>query len=315
MPQQLACPKCQMVVSAPEALTVAPALCPGCQAEMAPVEEDTNEPIVGEVDEPGALQMRAVEVGTDVAPPRPTVMVPHSEPPKWKATAVAEAWRTVARGLELQRWAMVIALLLPIGVLVLNVLQWLDVAPITGVAGAPTAATWAFLGLVFGVVSLTGGLLVFGRLFCYRVPPNAGARLWMGVASIGTAVATLVGLASVTFLLPTDVGFLKVLHGVELVTLGIWLAAEWAFLWGLGRIGNFVKRPQLALFSLVTAVAALLVPALGLALVLGGARRLFLVLEIALAALCVMYLLLLRAAGNAVQTKAPKVIRPESETS
>jgi hypothetical protein len=312
MPQQLACPKCQLVVSAPEALTAAPTLCPGCQAEMEPFDDDTGEPIEAEVEEPADMRTMAVEVGPDAAPARPTVMVPESEPPKWKPTAGAEAWRTVALGLHLQRWAICVALLQPIGILLLGLLNWLDIVHIAGAQGVPTTATYLFVGLILGVVAVTGVLLLLGRYCCYRVPPKVGARAWMGIASMGTAVATLCGLATgVTFILPTDPGFLQVLDGGQLVTLGVWLVAEWSFLWGLGRIGHFVKRPNLALFSLVTAVAALLIPGLGIALVLGHAPRLFPVLELALAGLCVMYLLLLRAACDAVQTKAPSAASPE----
>ncbi len=297
MPQQLACPKCRMVVSAPEAVTAAPALCPSCQAEMTPVEEDTSEPIVAEVDEPAAMRMMLVEVGA----------VPHSEPPKWKPTAVAEAWRTVAQGLNLQRWALVVAILQPIGILVLDLLDSFGIVQLIEAGGLSKSANVVLLVLIVGVGSVAGVLLIFGRLCCYRVPPKTGARLWMGVAGAGTAIATPSALVtSVTFLFATDTHFIGVLHAGELVTLGLWLAAEWSFLYGLSRIGHFVKRRELAFFSGVTAVAATLVPLLGMALVLGGARRMFFVFEVALAGLCVMYLLLLRAACNAVQEKAPK---------
>ena len=89
--QQLASPNCRMTVSV---LAAERMLCPGCQAEMRPVEESSDEPIVAEADNPSAMVL--VELSSDAPLMRPTVVVPHGPPPKWKARPVAQAWITVA---------------------------------------------------------------------------------------------------------------------------------------------------------------------------------------------------------------------------
>ena len=304
MPQQLACPNCRMTVNVLEAFAAERTLCPGCRAEMAPVPESQEEAIVAEPDDPPPLV--AVELADDARPPRPTVLVPHGPPPNFKPTPVAQAWTTVAHGLALQRWGVLVALVRPVGLLVLVLLDRIDLVRIAQAEDRNTPAAWAFFFLTYAVVAATGALLVIGRFYCYRVPPKTKARIWMAVASAGTAVATLFALVmSLTNVATTDERYLKVLHAGQLVALGLWLAAEWAFLLGLGRIGHFVKRPGLALFSYVTAVAAALVPGLGVAFVLRGSAHLILELEIAVNGLCVLYLFLLNAAQSAVSTRTP----------
>ena len=106
------------------------------------------------------------------------------------------------------------------------------------------------------------------------------------------------------------------MRAAQWTTLGLWLATEWAFLWALDRIGHFVKRPRLALFCGVTAVAAALVVGLWVALSFSSGTHLLPLLEIGLAGLFALYLYLLATARNAVLSKTPdEAIAPESESS
>src|SRR5947209_1030744 len=121
MPQQLSCPNCWMVVTVPE-LSDEPRACPGCQTPMKPVAEADDEPIVAEPDAPP--QLRLVELPADAPPPRPTVVVPHGPPPRFKARPVAEAWLAVATGLNMHRLAALIALVLLLAGLALGMVSW-----------------------------------------------------------------------------------------------------------------------------------------------------------------------------------------------
>ncbi len=161
MPQQLACPNCQMVVNVFEAFATERTLCPSCQSEMKPFVDYEEEPVVAEPIEPPRFV--AVELDADASPPRPTVVVPHAPPPQWKPTPVARAWITVARGLDLQRCGTLIVLMQALGTLVVLALARDNLA-------------WVGFLLTYLAVGATGILFVIGRLCCYRVPPRTGAR-------------------------------------------------------------------------------------------------------------------------------------------
>jgi hypothetical protein len=289
MPQQLACPKCQMVVSVFEAFAAGQTLCPGCQVAMTPVAEGEDEPIVAEPIE--MPRMVAVELNADAAPPRPTVVVPHTAPPKWKHSTVAQAWITVARGLDFQRLGAVVALFQAIGMLVVLLMK---------------AETWVGFLLTCTAVGTTGVLFSAGRFCCYRVPPRTEARLFMGIACGGTAIATLLSLlTSPAAYVASDAQVTRVLAGGRLVAFGSWLAVELTFLFALCRIMQFVKRPTVAALTGIAAVALALTASLWIAADHGGTNVLLVVFETAFAGLCVLYLILLRAARNAVLNKTP----------
>ena len=288
--QQFACPNCRMTVSVLAADRIR---CPGCRAAMRPVEESAEEPIVAEPED--MLPMSVVELGSDAPPMRPTVVVPHGAPPKWKATPVAQAWTAVARGLRFQFWGVFFGLVLLLADLSILFLAW----------GESDQFAIAEMTLAAGMI---GSLFVIGRLYCYRVPPKTGARLWMAIACAGTAVATVfTSLTGVANVLPSKEGFETVLLAGQWISLGLWLVSEGAFLWALGRIGYFVKRPRLALFSYTTAGVAALLPVVWLAWGIVHRRgphwpRLETALY-AMCLLCVLYLFLLSMARSAVQMK------------
>jgi len=305
MPQQLTCPNCRMVVNVPEYFGAAGKLCPGCQVEMTPVVDNDEDAVVAEPLEPQL--MRAVEVDAAAAPPRATVVVSHAEPPKWKPTPVAQAWTTVAQGLRLQQWGVVVALIQPVAALVLYSLAIFGVVPLTATDGGYLPATRAFLILSYAVLALTGILLVAGRLCCSRVPPKTGARLSLAISCGLTAVATLTALmTSLAHLTPTDQRDLSNERVTWMATLGLWLAAEWSCLWGLARLGYFIKRPDLVRLSFVTAAAVLLNPVTVLVFIISGSIQLWPVLRIVDVVVCVLYLWLLSATRNAVRTKTPE---------
>jgi hypothetical protein len=271
---------------------------------MAPVAASADEAIVAEADDMPAMVL--VELGPDARPARPTIVVEQSEPPNWKPTPVAQAWVTVGRGLDLMRWGLRVALLQPIAVLTMLVLSWCNVVSL-----APTAsATTSLVVLTYAIVAVGGWLLVAGRLCCYRVPPKTGARLLMAGSCIGTVLATAFTLlTSLTWVVPSgDRGpFASILFVGQWVTLGLWLATEWAFLWGVGQVGHFVKRPGLARFACAMAVATAVFPILA-ALVLFvfvGETLALPIIECLLAGLLVLYLFLLGAARRAVSSKTP----------
>ncbi len=304
MTLSLSCPNCGMVVNVLEGFATERKLCPSCQSEMSAVEETEVEAVVAEAAD--ATAMVAVELGTDAAPARPTIVVPHAEPPKWKATPVAQAWTTVARGLVLQRWGVLVALAQPIATMVVLVMSWFNVARLEATDDGYPPAAWVVFFLSIAVIGVSGALFVAGRLCCYRVPPRTGARVWMGIACASMAVAVLIALVtSSAYSVGPGIQVSSVLRAGQWVALGFWLASEWSFLWAVGRIGHFVKRHVLVRLTCGAAVAAVLVAGLWVWLTLRDTNGLLLLFEIALAGLFVLYLFLLRATQDAVQTKTP----------
>jgi hypothetical protein len=309
MPQQLACPNCQMTVSVSDATAGARTLCPGCQTEMTPVEEE--EPIVGEEEEPEPpepLGMRLVEVSAEASPPRPTVMMEASEPPRWKPTPVAQAWTTVATGLRIQRWGVFVALLQPAGMFVLLLLSRFGGVRLAAEDDVLPPAAWVGFGLTYLVIGVSGGLFVFGRLCCFRVPARTGAYLWIALAFAGTAVATLVALLTGwESFVPSSVDPLSRLRFAGRWTaFGLWMLSEWAFLWALNRVGHFVKHRGLVRLTGMTALGVTLLAGLVVATDLSGGGRFAPILEAVFAGVCVLYVFLLGTARSAVLVKTPE---------
>ncbi len=78
------------------------------------------------------------------------------------------------------------------------------------------------------------------------------------------------------------------------------------FLWAIARIMQFVKRPGIALLTGITAATVAFAGGLWIAHALNGTNVRLAVFESALAGVCVLYLVLLRAAKNAVLTRTPE---------
>jgi hypothetical protein len=304
---QLVCPTCGMTVSVLDGLA-AERPCSSCGTAMtltedAPIEE-------AEVAEPEfAARFVAVEV-SDSAPARPTVVLPESEPPTFKPTRSAEAWLTVGHGLSLMRRGTLVALLQPVsivGLLLLDRLNVMAFVPST-VNDPATATAWIAFVLTIVPVTLAGTLFVLGRLCMYRVPPRTGARGLMLAATVGSVMSVLLGwAASGAWLVPSDGTHFPLLLVTLAVAGGVTLLTEIVFLLGLVHIGRFVKRPA------VGRVAVGFVAGLGgsiaalLAVWLVSNRRagvgLLLLGEACAAVLLLLYLLVLTQARRTVLTK------------
>src|SRR5207248_2247623 len=139
---QLACPNCRMTVSVLDGVA-AHRPCPSCGGVMALAEDDgvVEDAEVAEPEIP--TRFVAVEVSDEARPVRPTVVLPPSEAPAFKPTRSAGAWLTVGRGLTLLRRGVLVALVQPVAVGLLLLLDRLNLTAFTPAAeGSVPAPAW-----------------------------------------------------------------------------------------------------------------------------------------------------------------------------
>jgi hypothetical protein len=305
---QLACPQCHMTVSVLDGLAAARP-CPSCGQVMELAEDETPVEEAEVAEEELAPRFVAVEV-SNTAPGRPTVVLPAGEAPEFKPSRAAEGWLTVGHGLTLMRRGALIALVQPIGVgliLLLNRLGVMTFTPATLDAPAGAIAWLAFLLTALPVIA-AGIVFILGLLCAYRVPPRTGARPLMLVAAAGTALTMLlIFAASFAWLVATDAREFRVVMVMLGLAVGVGLATEAVFLSGLALIGFFVKRPAVGrvvfAFGIICVGTTVALLSAWVATDRSASLGLLLLAEMCAAGVLVLYLLVLTQAHKAVLTK------------